>query len=227
VTYLVNSSQSLAASYRYDPYGNTISSSGTLAGANVYRFSSKELHVNSGLYYYGYRWYHPNLQRWPNRDPLGEPGFETLLLRHSFVLNTPAEAVESANLYGYVLNSPINLIDPFGNASSPMEWYKRCSALANISLEKGCECFCQIAGDTDGSCMRTCKNCYSKKLDAQALCRCLLNEALEGTYAKEQVDAICEPLKCPPKKEPKIPDISIPHPPSKKPPATPPPHRRR
>src|SRR5205809_5140641 len=44
---------------------------------NVYRFSSKEIHVNSGLYYYGYRWYAPNLQRWLNRDPLGEPGFET------------------------------------------------------------------------------------------------------------------------------------------------------
>ncbi len=21
------------------------------------------------MYYYGYRWYDPNLQRWPNRDP--------------------------------------------------------------------------------------------------------------------------------------------------------------
>jgi len=48
----VNSSQTLAASYRYDPFGNTISSSGSLASANVYRFSSKEIHVNSGMYYY-------------------------------------------------------------------------------------------------------------------------------------------------------------------------------
>src|SRR6185436_19807024 len=78
ITYLVNSSQTLAASYRYDPYGNAISSSGSLASANVYRFSSKEAHINSGLYYYGYRWYDPNLQRRPIRDPLGEPGFERL-----------------------------------------------------------------------------------------------------------------------------------------------------
>jgi len=66
ITYLVNSSQTLAASYRYDPYGNAISSSGSLASANVYRFSSKEAHINSGLYYYGYRWYDPNLQRRPS-----------------------------------------------------------------------------------------------------------------------------------------------------------------
>jgi hypothetical protein len=45
ITYLVNSSQALAASYRYDPFGNTISSSGTLASANVYRFSSKKVSV--------------------------------------------------------------------------------------------------------------------------------------------------------------------------------------
>ena len=226
ITCLINGSQSVVASYRYDPFGNTISMSGSLANANTYRFSSKEMHVKSELYYYGYRFYDPSLQRWMNRDPLGEMGFESSLLRHSFVLDRPAEAVESPNLYEYVMNSPLNYADPFGNATSPMEWYKRCSALANISLEKGCECFCLISADTDGSCMRTCKNCYARKLDAEALCRCMLNEALEGTYAKEIVDAICSPLKCPPKKQPKIPDISIPNPPSRKPPPTPPPHRR-
>ena len=80
ITYLVDSSQALAASYRYNAYGNTLSSSGTQASANVYRFSSKEIHVNSGFYYYLYRFYDPSLQRWLNRDPLTEPGFETLHL---------------------------------------------------------------------------------------------------------------------------------------------------
>ena len=49
ITYLVDSSQAMAATYRYDPFGNTVSSSGTQASANVYRFSSKEVHVNSGM----------------------------------------------------------------------------------------------------------------------------------------------------------------------------------
>lgn len=96
ITYLVNSSQTVAASYRYDPFGNTLSSSGSLAGANVYRFSSKEFHATSGLYYYGYRFYDPSVQRWLNRDPIGERG--------------------GFNLYALVGNDPPDRIDLLGLA---------------------------------------------------------------------------------------------------------------
>jgi RHS repeat-associated protein len=94
ITYLVNSSQTIAASYRYDPFGNLISSSGSLATANVYRFSSKELHVNSGMYYYGYRFYEPSLQRWISQDPIGE--------------------WDGVNLYTFVRNRPIDEVDVDG-----------------------------------------------------------------------------------------------------------------
>lgn len=94
ITYLETSSQTLAASYRYDPFGNTISSGGTYAAANVYRFSSKEIHANSGMYYFLARFYNPSLQRWLNRDPIGEAG--------------------GINLYGFVGNAPSDLVDPYG-----------------------------------------------------------------------------------------------------------------
>ena len=94
ITYMVDTNQSMVATYRYDPFGNSISSSGTLASANVYRFSSKERHNNSGMYYYGYRWYDPNLQRWLNRDPIQEEG--------------------GINLYGFVRNSPFSVVDAEG-----------------------------------------------------------------------------------------------------------------
>jgi len=94
VTYLVDSSQGLAASYRYDPFGNTISSSGPIAAANLYRFASKEIHPNTKIYYFLFRFYDPNLQRWINQDPIGEWG--------------------GGNLYGYVRNNPLNRADLFG-----------------------------------------------------------------------------------------------------------------
>src|SRR6202453_3450164 len=77
ITMLIDSSQGIVAKYLYDAFGNTISASGLLANANVYRFSSKEWHQNSGLAYYLYRYYDPNLQRWLNRDPLADtPGLK-------------------------------------------------------------------------------------------------------------------------------------------------------
>jgi len=98
VTALINDNGLIVARYHYDPYGNTLSASGPLAEANLYRFSSKEWHANSGLYYYGYRYYDPNLQRWINRDPLGEPDFYLPRRRHS-TRGTNDDGKTLVNLY--------------------------------------------------------------------------------------------------------------------------------
>jgi RHS repeat-associated protein len=91
---MVNAQQIVVAKYTYDPFGNTLSKSGTLADANTYRFSSQEYHQPSGLSLYLYRAYDPNLQRWLNRDPIEELG--------------------GVNLYAFVSNDPIRFVDPFG-----------------------------------------------------------------------------------------------------------------
>jgi RHS repeat-associated protein len=101
ITYLLNAGESMVASYKYDAYGNTLASSGSLAGANNYRFSSKERIpvqdiYGSELYYYGYRFYQPSLQRWLTRDPIEELG--------------------GINLYGFVGNEPIKYVDLLGLA---------------------------------------------------------------------------------------------------------------
>jgi RHS repeat-associated protein len=96
VTMLINNLQLMVAKYLYDPFGNTLSLSGPLANANTYRFSSKEWNDNAGLYYYLFRFYDPNLQRWLNRDPIEEDG--------------------GLNLYQFVGNGQLNDIDPLGLA---------------------------------------------------------------------------------------------------------------
>jgi RHS repeat-associated protein len=106
VTALVDTNGFIVARDQYDPYGNLLGIAGPLAEANTYRFSSKEWHANAGLYYYGFRHYEPNLQRWLNRDPIEEFG--------------------GFNLYTVVGNSPIGILDLFGlqqKYQSP--WYLR------------------------------------------------------------------------------------------------------
>jgi RHS repeat-associated protein len=94
VTALADRYQTLEARYLYDPYGNILGQWWPLADASRYRFSSKEFHPLSGLYYFGARFYDPNLQRWLNQDPIGEPG--------------------GINLYRYVANNPNDNDDPLG-----------------------------------------------------------------------------------------------------------------
>ena len=108
ITALVDSSGNLLARYLYDPYGNLLSKSGSLADANTYRFSSKEIHANSGMYYYGFRFYEPNLQRWLNQDPMGVAG--------------------GINLYGFVGNNPIGFVDAYGldwTQWPVVQWWER------------------------------------------------------------------------------------------------------
>ena len=95
ITALIDTNQVLVAQYHYDPYGNTLGMAGPLADGNLYRFSSKEFHPNSGLVYYLYRYYEPSLERWVNRDPIGEAG--------------------GINLYFFDGNAPTIATDPYGN----------------------------------------------------------------------------------------------------------------
>jgi len=95
VTALVDAgSGNETARYEYGPFGDLTQASGLMARANPIRFSSKYHDDATGLIYYGYRYYSPTLQRWLNRDPLGEEG--------------------GLNLYGFVENDPVNGFDPLG-----------------------------------------------------------------------------------------------------------------
>ena len=132
VTALINASGQVVARYLYDPFGNTLSAAGPLADANLYRFSSKELHAASGLVYYLYRFYDPGLQRWVSRDPFREAGTEILLnlvptLRFRF-FDAALNLIPDVAIFLFVSNDPIFVIDPNG------KWPKK--------LDKACElCF--------------------------------------------------------------------------------------
>ncbi|VVO50416.1 hypothetical protein PS896_00256 [Pseudomonas fluorescens] len=77
----------------YYPFGETAWSSESEVSYRTVRYSGKERDA-SGLYYYGFRYYIPWLQRWINPDPAG--------------------AIDGLNLYRMVLNNPVTLVDGDG-----------------------------------------------------------------------------------------------------------------
>jgi RHS repeat-associated protein len=88
---LTDDAGAIQSEYTYEPFGLTTE---TGADGNPFQFTGRE-NDTTGLYYYRARYYHPGLQRFISEDPLEFSGGDF-------------------NLYGYVDNSPVNFIDPFG-----------------------------------------------------------------------------------------------------------------
>ena len=93
VSEYLSSTGSVAAHFEYDPFGNTTVDTDTVGKFDI-RFSSKKQDSETGLYYYGYRYYDPVPGRWPSRDPIGESG--------------------GINLYGMVGNDAVDNVDTLG-----------------------------------------------------------------------------------------------------------------
>jgi len=95
VTGLVDATTgALAGKYDYTAFGETVLIDGTSAEVNPFRFSTKYTDTETGLCYYGLRYYNPGTARWLSRDPLDENG--------------------GLNLYGFCANNPVDLTDRNG-----------------------------------------------------------------------------------------------------------------
>ena len=77
----------------YDEFGNIIMD--TNSGFQPFAFAGGLYDQHTGLVRFGVRDYDPETGRWTAKDPIGFAGGDT-------------------NLYGYVLNDPVNWVDPWG-----------------------------------------------------------------------------------------------------------------
>jgi len=94
---LTDPSGNSIAQYAYEPFGNTTVTSGS--SANPYQYTGRQ-NDGSGLYFYRARYYNPSLQRFISEDPIGFGGGQP-------------------NLYAYVGNNPLSVIDPTGMDGVP------------------------------------------------------------------------------------------------------------
>lgn len=102
---VTNAAGTKVQSLAYYPYGKTRASTGSIDVHHKY--TSQELDDSTGLYFYNARYYDPVLGRFISPDS---------------IIPNPHNP-QALNRYSYVLNNPLNLIDPSGHSFK--DWWKK------------------------------------------------------------------------------------------------------
>ena len=115
---ITNNLKSFNEHLEYFPYGETWIQEKATAGSESmpYKFTGQMLDSETGLYYFGARYYEPRLSRWISADK----AFEKYLPKAGKVdRGLPGLGgvynQENLNVYNYTGNNPVKLVDPDGN----------------------------------------------------------------------------------------------------------------
>ncbi len=97
-TYITDANGDVTQFICYKPYGETFVDEHAVALDMPWKFNGKEWDAETGLYYYGARYYEPSLGLWYGVDAL-------------------TEKYSSVGGYVYCVGNPVNFIDPNGNST--------------------------------------------------------------------------------------------------------------
>ncbi|MEW6008872.1 MAG: RHS repeat-associated core domain-containing protein [Candidatus Omnitrophota bacterium] len=96
---LTDQSGNQVALYEYSPFGEVSTRIENPGSSISYLFTGKELDDSTGLYFYGARYYDPEIGRFITPDS---------------IVQAPSDP-QSLNRYSYCRNNPLNYIDPSGH----------------------------------------------------------------------------------------------------------------
>ena len=105
VMYLIDANENTVASYEYDPYGNMVSATGTMAEINPLRYRGYYYDAELGMYYLQSRYYDPQICKFINADDFSMAGVTGTTLAY--------------NLFAYCENNPVFNVDYWGYFSIP------------------------------------------------------------------------------------------------------------
>ena len=105
---ITDSAGNIKAESDYYPWGGELQFVNN--DSNHYKFTGKERDTESGLDYFGARYYSNGLSRWASSDP-----FNPIIHAHSArEFHEYLEQPQNWNCYTYVWNTPLRLVDPNG-----------------------------------------------------------------------------------------------------------------
>ncbi|MBC3775327.1 RHS repeat-associated core domain-containing protein [Pseudomonas sp. SWRI99] len=116
ITLELDQDASIISREAYYPFGGTawVDGDAVQVSYKTVRYSGKERDA-TGLYYYGFRYYLPEWQRWLNPDPAG--------------------AVDGLNFYSMVRNNPIGSRDTDGRVSIPAKLATMVGSVKEMEIE--------------------------------------------------------------------------------------------
>lgn len=135
---LVQDTGALAQTNEYGAFGELLRSENIdprIAGSG-FGFSTKFTDSETGLVYYGHRYYSPSLGRWINRDPIAEFGGCNL---YSFVFNNPTNYIDLDGRLPVLIGAGIGFVVDFGlslyeSSGTGMSWSGRLQYAAKAGV---------------------------------------------------------------------------------------------